>query len=58
MRGKNGGLQEVVSAESLESRYFPRGNFLSKKQTVQCDLVMLPHLRDLGVLRDQCHDTT
>jgi hypothetical protein len=27
MRGKNGGLQEVLPVESLELRYFPRGIF-------------------------------
>ena len=51
MRGKNGGLRDVVLAELLESRYLPMRQFLINKQTVRWDLVVLLHLHGLGVLR-------
>ena len=53
MRGKNGGLRDVVPTKSLESRYLPTRQFLIRKQTVRWDLVALPHSRGLGVLRDE-----
>ena len=53
MRGKIGGLRDVVPPESLQSRYLPTRQFFIRKQTVQWDLVVLPHSRGLGVLRDE-----
>ena len=53
MRGKNDSLQEVVPAKLLESRYFLRGQFYIKKQTVQWGLVTLPNFCGLGVLHNE-----
>ena len=40
-RGKNDGLQAVILAESLESRYLPRGHFLIKKRRCNEYLLLL-----------------
>jgi hypothetical protein len=52
IRGKNSGLQAVILAASLESRYLP-GAIFNKKQTVSQVIVTLLHSPGVGVLCDE-----
>ena len=53
MRGKNGSLRDIIPTKLLELRYLPTRQFLIRKQTVQWDLVALPHSCGLGVFCDE-----